>query len=1078
LCSKAIRIDVSRRIYRIGEVVVGSVSVFALALIVLGAVVMTLNIVRFKAIPKTLNQISDAESRRLRRAFGFLLILMTFFLCGYLATFYGIMTDSQWMGDLFVGIVFFLGAVFVLLSVLVQTNMLTSIRENYRDMIASGLRLGESNKQLKSEMFERKRTEEELKDAHGELEQRVSERTKDLRSLNEQLDSELRVRRQAEQALRESERRYRTLFEDSSDAIYINSDGRLIDVNQAMLDLFGYTKEEMIGMEVSRAYADPTDRSEVLKRLNQGHAKDYEVTFKKKDGTLMDCLLTASARRAEDRTIMGYQGIIRDVTEKKLAEEALRKSEERYRSVVEGSMQGIGVFRDGIIQLVNRAAARIFGYSDPKELVGKNFYEALVEPEERSQLKERARTLLGGTQIAVHPGWQGIRSDGTRIWVQSTASLIYWQDQPAMLGFFVDVTERIEAEESLRRERDRAQKYLDIAGVMLVALDTEGRVTMINKRGSEILGWDEEEILGTSWFETFMPGEAREPVWNTFKELLAGRVEPVEYFENRIVTKAGENRDMAWHNTILKNSNDDIVGTLSSGEDITERKRAEMELRESEEKYRTVVEGSSDAILMLDRDREIVSSNRAFLDLFGYKQDEVAGQSVRIIHPSDSSFRTFGQAAYPIIESRRSFRAEWEFARKDGKIIPAETVTSIMNGPDGSTRGYVAIIRDITEKQQIQSQLQEAQKMEAIGTLAGGIAHDFNNLLTTIQGNASLMLLDADPGQRQYASLKNIQTQVRSGAKLTAQLLGYARKGKYEAKPVDFNALVKDVSEAFGRTRKEVTIQRELAVDLPAIEADEGQMEQLLLNLFVNAADAMPAGGDLTLKTSHARHEEMRGRLYDPKPGSYVSLAITDTGLGMDKQTQERVFEPFFTTKEMGCGTGLGLASVYGIAKSHGGYIDVESEEGQGTTFTVFLPVSKQTLPVRVESAGQVLVGSETVLIVDDEELVLKVGANMLEKLGYNVHKANGGREAIEIYRENSRTIDLVILDMIMPQLGGGQVYDEMKETNPHVKVLLSSGYAVEGQADDILSRGCDGFIQKPFTIEDLSQKVRELLVD
>ena len=526
----------------------------------------------------------------------------------------------------------------------------------------------------------------------------------------------------------------------------------------------------------------------------------------------------------------------------------------------------------------------------------------------------------------------------------------------------------------------------------------------------------------------------------------------------------------------MRNEGGDIVGTLSSGEDITERKRAEMNLRESEEKYRTLVECSSDAILMLDKNRKIVSCNRAFLNLFGYTHDEVSGQSVRIIHPSDDSFRSFGQAAYPVIESHDSFRAEWGFARKDGGIIPAETVTSIITGPEGSVRGYVAIIRDITEKQQIQSQLHEAQKMEAIGTLAGGIAHDFNNLLMTIQGNASLMLLDADPSLKDYNSLRNIQAQVRSGAKLTAQLLGYARKGKYEVKPIEFNTLVKDVSDTFGRTRKEVTIQKELAADLPPIEADEGQMEQLLLNLFVNAADAMPTGGYLVVKTTHTAHEDMAGKLYDPKPGSYVSVAITDTGVGMDKLTQERIFEPFFTTKEMGRGTGLGLASVYGIAKSHGGYIDVESEKGRGTTFTVFLPISKQTLPVRVESPGQVVEGSETVLIVDDEDLVLQVGASLLERLGYDVHKAHSGQEAIALYEEKSTAIDLVILDMIMPQLGGGQVYDKLKETNPEVKVLLSSGYAVEGQASDILRRGCDGFIQKPFTIEALSQKVREVL--
>ena len=376
----------------------------------------------------------------------------------------------------------------------------------------------------------------------------------------------------------------------------------------------------------------------------------------------------------------------------------------------------------------------------------------------------------------------------------------------------------------------------------------------------------------------------------------------------------------------------------------------------------------------------------------------------------------------------------------------------------------------------MEAQLIQAQKMEAIGTLAGGIAHDFNNLLMVIQGNVSLMLLDLNPTHPHYEMLKTIEKQVQSGSKLTSQLLGYARKGRYEVKPIDLNQLVEETSEAFGRTRKNITIHRELAEDLLACEADQGQIEQVLMNLFVNAADAMPAGGDLFLKTINVTHEDIKSKLYDPIPGDYVLLTVTDTGIGMDSKTMGRIFDPFFTTKELGRGTGLGLASVYGIVKGHGGYIEVESEKGHGTTFKVYLPASGKKVQKTVKTADPILKAIGTILFVDDEEVILEVGEKFLNVLGYKVLTAQSGMEAIEVFKKHRDSIDLVLLDMIMPNMGGGEVYDRLKEISPDVKVLLSSGYSVDGEATKILERGCNGFIQKPFDIMQLSQSIRAIL--
>jgi CheY-like chemotaxis protein len=324
--------------------------------------------------------------------------------------------------------------------------------------------------------------------------------------------------------------------------------------------------------------------------------------------------------------------------------------------------------------------------------------------------------------------------------------------------------------------------------------------------------------------------------------------------------------------------------------------------------------------------------------------------------------------------------------------------------------------------------------------------------------------------------LKNIEKRIQSGARLTSHLLGYARKGRYEVKPVNLNQLVEETSDTLGRTKKEITIHRELAEDLFAIEADPGQIEQVLLNLFVNASDAMPGGGDLILKTMNVTHEDMKGKLYDPKPGNYVLLVATDTGIGMDKETIERIFDPFFTTKEMGRGTGLGLASAYGIMKAHGGYIDVDSRKGQGTTFSIYLPASEKEIEEVVRHTDRLIRGSETVLLVDDEDTIREVGQELLEAMGYRVLMASDGKEAIELYKKDRNDIDMVLLDMVMPNMGGGDAYDRMKEINPDIKVLLSSGFSIDGEATQILERGCNDFIQKPFTMKELSRKIREIL--
>ena len=501
---------------------------------------------------------------------------------------------------------------------------------------------------------------------------------------------------------------------------------------------------------------------------------------------------------------------------------------------------------------------------------------------------------------------------------------------------------------------------------------------------------------------------------------------------------------------------------------------------ENEEMLRGLLDNVHEAVYQVDQNGIIRFISAGVERVIGYRPDEVVGRNfMEFIYPEDLEFI---RKEFQRLEQNLMRPSEYRVVHRNGEIRWISSSSRPVFS-EGQFRGITGILFDIHERktaelalQRQQELLQQAQKMEAIGTLAGGIAHDFNNLLMGIQGRVSLMLMDSGPGQPHYDHLRGIEEHVHSAAELTRQLLGLARGGKYEALPSDLNALIRRTVEMFGRTRKEITISTQLEPRLWTVEIDRTQIEQVLLNLMVNAWQAMPGGGQLTIISRNLELLKDEPRALEVPAGRYACMGVSDSGAGMDEVTRSRIFDPFFTTKEMGRGTGLGLASAYGIVKNHGGVITVYSEKGSGSTFHVYLPASDKPVAATKERAEEIAGGSETILLIDDEEMILEVGRQMLKNLGYRVLTAGSGTQALDVYRGNLGKIDLVILDMIMPRMSGGKVFDALRRIDPEAVVLLSSGYSINGQAMEILRRGCRGFIQKPFGLKDVALKIREIL--
>ena len=624
--------------------------------------------------------------------------------------------------------------------------------------------------------------------------------------------------------------------------------------------------------------------------------------------------------------------------------------------------------------------------------------------------------------------------------------------------------------QALEDEIETYRILIDNSPDLIYRTDLDGRVTFVSGSVYKLSGYTPEEAIGMKMAEdVYLYPQERENFLNQIQE--KGYV---TNFEAQLKKKDGSIWWAATNAHYYRNKDGEIIGVEGVARDISELKAAEKALRESEERFRTAFQTSPDSInLNLASNGLYVDINEGFTKIMGYSKEDVIGKTSLSLdiwkNPEDRQRVVDTLNKYGHVEN-----LEAEFLGKDGNIrIGLMSARFIeING-----RQYIlSITRDITERKKLQQQLQQTHKFEAIATLAGGIAHDFNNLLMVIQGHTSLVLADLDPSHPHSEHMKAIENYIRSAAELTKQLLGLAQGGKYEVKPTEINEIIDKSAKLFGRTKKEIQIHTKYKEPPPVVDIDRTQIEQVLLNLFVNAWQAMPDGGQLYLETQDAMLDETYCKSYRVKPGRYVKISVTDTGVGIDKSLHDKIFDPFFTTKEKGRGTGFGLASAFGIIKNHGGIITVDSELGHGASFIIYLPLSKNEACSESTSQKAVVKGSETILLVDDEDIILKVGKEMLEKLGYNVFIADSGEQALKVLSELGDNIDLVILDLVMPGMNGSKIFDGIKEIRPHMPVLISSGYAINGQVEKILNKGGEAFIQKPFNLSEISQKIREII--
>jgi len=894
-------------------------------------------------------------------------------------------------------------------------------------------------------------------------------------------------KRQAEEALRQSENKYHLLFQTSPDLIaQIDKEGRFITANPAMTDSFGISPEELIGktfFEVMSPDIAQRRLEMVRKAMNEGKIQILEDENKGK--FFYNIFVPVKNSEQEEATV---QVIARDITESKQMQNQLLESERKYRDLVENMAEGlITIDEQKIVTLVNSKICHMLEFK-PEEMVGKNIFdffdsknqkilkqELVKRPEGTFSRYEITFTTKSGKQIpALISGAPNFDEKGR--FRGSYANVL-------------DFTERKQAEEALRQSEEKYRLITETTSdlISLHTFDLNASYTYVSPSIKRIAGYEPEELLGKSAFDFIHPDDRTKllkvlNIYITYKDnnlVTESESEFTEIIEFRFKHKTG--------NWIYLQSVGNLLGKqlLFVSRDVTQRVQMEASLRENEERYRSLVENSAMGIFIVDDNYTFEFVNQRLCQILGYTSSEITGHKfMEFLAPESVELV---QDRYQRRQKREAVPMNYEFEviRKDGERRQVEIYSNVVKDSDGKNH-TIAQILDITERvkaetarDSLESQLHQAQKMEAIGRLAGGIAHDFNNILTIILGYSQMALMNLQPDQKFYSQFQKINDAARRSANMIGKMLAFSRQQNAEPQRLNLNTHLESTKGLLEKmVREDIKMSFIPGSRLHDIYLDPTQFDQIIMNLVANAGDAMPKGGNLIIETANFTCDsEYSLKHHGFQPGNYVMISVSDTGCGMDKETLEHIFEPFFTTKGEGEGTGLGLATVYGIIKQNNGFINVYSEPGKGATFKIYFPVyeGRDEKHYQAEDLENIM-GQETILLAEDDTDVRNFTRNALQQLGYQVIDFGEPIEALEYFKKHSDEIDLLFTDLIMPGMNGQELHRQIEQIKPGIKVLFTSGYtsniiAVQG----IIKRGIN-FLQKPFALAALGKKIRQIL--
>ena len=890
--------------------------------------------------------------------------------------------------------------------------------------------------------------------------------------------------------LRESEELYRLAFRTSPDSINLNrmSDGTYVDINEGFVEETGFTREDVIGrssLDIN-IWTDPADRERLLTGLREhGQVLNLEAWFRRKDGSTVPALM--SARMVNVKGEPHILSITRTIDQLKKAEEALRRSEEQYRLLVENQTDLIvKVDLEGRFLYVSPSYCELFGKSED-ELLGQTFMPLVHEDDRKAT--EKAMTALFEPPHSAYIEQRALTVKGWR-WLawQDTAVLDADGNVCEIIGAGRDIHEQKLADMALIDSEAKFRRSIEIMPLIGISMDANGRINFANDFLLELTGYTADEVLGRNWFDLFIPGEQSEALKDLLRNAVTiGDIGDGARHENEIVTKSGERLLVSWFNVLNMESGGKVTGLTGLGVDVTERTRAQRELEEERRFIATVLETLADGVSVCDGDGNVHLFNRALREFHGLREgedpdlfDNLEGRLRQLTVDGHEQIPYDQLPLFRALKGERVRGFEMIIAPREGTPRIVSVNAQRMQEETGEVAGAVAIVRDITEQKRTEEQLRHAQKMEAVGQLTGGIAHDFNNLLQVILANLQIAQEKVRGDETLTSWLEGASKAGWRGAKLTQQLLSFSRKQTLYPEAVDPKTLISGMVGLLNRTLGEdIEVVTTIDDDVPRILIDPGGLESAILNLAVNARAAMQGGGTLTIECRVRDLDTEMAIENDTLPaGRYVEIAVADSGCGMSPEILERAFEPFFTTKDVGEGSGLGLSMVYGFARQSGGNVNIESEEGAGTTVTFLLPVAEPTDGVEAAEAGtsEPHSGGGTVLIVEDDRDVRASTVTLFSMLGYRALEAENGEEALEVLEANA-DVRLLFSDVIMPKgISGIDLARQAVREYSGLRVVLASGYPEVELRKSGLTETDFLLLQKPYTFDELASVLNAVM--